>query len=170
MLPGIFANMAPVLFRNVEFLDYPIDFNKKWKGKPLFGSHKTYRGFFFGILLSVIVVYVQSMLFHSYVIFRELSFFSYLDINFLLLGFLIGFGALFGDLVKSFFKRRFGVKPGDSWFPWDQLDSLLGALLFISFVYVPSWQVIVFLLIAVPVLHILINHIGYYLHMRETRW
>jgi CDP-2,3-bis-(O-geranylgeranyl)-sn-glycerol synthase len=169
-LPGVFANMAPVLFKKVNFLNHPVDFGKKWKGQPLFGSHKTFRGFFFGTLCAMVVVYIQALLFHEFGYFRGISIVPYMDINTALLGFLIGFGALLGDLVKSFFKRRIGVAPGKSWFPWDQLDALIGALLLLSIVFVPPWQMVVFLVIAVPMIHIGINHIAYYLGMKETKW
>ena len=42
------------------------------------------------------------------------------------------FGALLGDIVESFFKRRAGKERGEDWIPFDQLDFLLGAL-FLSF-------------------------------------
>jgi len=79
----------------------------------------------------------------------------------LLLGFLLGFGALFGDVVESFFKRQFNVKPGKPFIPFDQIDFLVGAWLFLLFVYVPSWQVIVILLVMGILLHLLSNIIGY---------
>ncbi len=169
MLPAFFANMAPVFFRKIPFLDYPVDFGMKWKSDPLLGTHKTFRGFFFGILLSMIIVYIQkSLTAHQY--FREISLVAYSEHSFLLLGFLLGFGALFGDLVKSFLKRRAGVASGKSWFPWDQLDFIIGAMAFLCFVYIPSWQVIFFLLISTPLLHIAVKHIGFYLKISTTRW
>ena len=45
----------------------------------------------------------------------------------------ICFGALLGDIVESFFKRRVGRKRGENWIPFDQLDFILGVLFF-SFV------------------------------------
>ena len=170
VLPGMFANMAPVIFKRVKFVDYPVDFKMKFGGKPLFGSHKTFRGFFFGILSAVVVVAVQKFLYLDFAYFKGISFIDYSAHNFVLLGFLIGFGALFGDLVKSFFKRRLGITPGRRWFPWDQLDSLLGGLLFMSFIYVPPWQAMLFMLISVPILHIAINHVSHYLGIKETPW
>jgi CDP-diglyceride synthetase len=43
-----------------------------------------------------------------------------------------------GDAVKSFFKRRLGITPGKSWFPFDQLDFVLGAILFVSIIKFPG--------------------------------
>lgn len=39
-------------------------------------------------------------------------------------------GALvIGDIGKSYVKRRFGIKPGAPWKPWDDLDFGLGTAL-----------------------------------------
>ncbi|MBU2561993.1 MAG: CDP-2,3-bis-(O-geranylgeranyl)-sn-glycerol synthase [Nanoarchaeota archaeon] len=170
LLPALLANMAPPLFKKMRFLDYPVDFGAKWKGKPLFGSHKTYRGLFFGIIAAIITSYVQSVLFSSSGWLRQASLIDYSAHNFVILGVLLGFGALFGDIVKSFFKRRVNVKPGRPWIPFDQLDFVVGALLFLAFVYVPSWKVVLFLLVVVPILHILTNHIGFYLGINKSKW
>lgn len=169
MLPAFFANMAPVFFRRVPFLDFPVDFGVRWRGRELFGSHKTFRGFFFGILLAVVIVGIQEWL-ASFAYFRGIGLVAYSEHSFVLLGFLLGFGALFGDLVKSFVKRRAGIASGRSWFPWDQLDFVVGALVFLSFVHMPSWRVFLFLLVAGPLLHVAVKHVGYYLGISRTKW
>lgn len=169
MLPGILANSAPVLFKNsFKSLDVPVDFGKKWRGKEIFGSHKTYRGFAVGITSAIIVAYVQFSL-YDFDFFRKLSFYDFSN-GFLLFGFLIGFGALFGDLIKSFFKRRVGIKPGNTWFPFDQLDALIGALIFMIPLYVPELKIILTLTIFTLLIHIGSNHIAYWLGMKETKW
>ncbi len=170
MLPCAIANMMPVFVRRINFLNLSVDFDRKWvDNKPIFGNHKTYRGFFFGILAAIIVTYLQSLL-YKYSFFQEISFFNYNETSFLLIGFLLGFGVLFGDLIKSFFKRRMNIKSGDSFFPWDQLDLVIGALIFISIIRIPPWQMALFYLIAGPLFHILFNHIGYWLGIREAKW
>lgn len=169
ILPGIFANMAPVLFKRINFLNYPVDFNKKINGKPIFGSHKTFRGFFFGILLAILISLIQRKLYaHEY--FKNISLINYFDVNISLLGFLIGFGVLFGDLVKSFFKRRLNIKPGERWFPFDQIDSLIGGLIFVSFIYLPPLEIILILIIMTITLSVITNYLGYRLGFKETKW
>ena len=171
MLPGAVANMTPVFVRNIHFLNVSVDFDKKWfDNKPIFGNHKTYRGFFFGILAAIAVAYIQSLLFKSSSFFAQISFFNYNETSFFIIGFLIGFGVLFGDLIKSFFKRRVNIKSGESFFPWDQLDLVIGALVFISFIQIPPLKMIIFYLIAGPLFHILFNHIGFWLGIREAKW
>ena len=104
----------------------------------------------------------------KYPFFSNLSLLNYS--NWLAIGFLLGFGALFGDLVKSFFKRRMNIKPGKSFFPWDQLDYTIGALVFILFLYIPSWQLVITILIISTLLHIIVKHIGYYLKINKIKW
>ena len=167
MLPAYFANMLPLFVQRVYFLNYPVDFGKKFKGTRLLGGHKTIRGFFFGILAGIVLAYVQHVL-HAYPFFAELSFIDYA--NWLSIGFLLGFGALVGDSVKSFFKRRRGVKPGGKFVPWGELDYSIGALLLVSLVYVPSLKVVLSILIINFIIHILANHLAYYFKLSKVKW
>jgi len=169
VLPALIANMAPVFVKKVRFLDYPLDFGSKWKGKEILGAHKTWRGLFFGIFFGIIMAFVQKLLF-SVGFFNDLSIIDYAHTNFVMLGFLLGFGALFGDAVKSLFKRRLEISSGKSWIPFDQIDFVVGSLLFLSIIYVPDWKNIAILLVIVPLLHILVNHIGYYLGINKVKW
>ena len=45
----------------------------------------------------------------------------------MLLGGYIGFAALLGDIIESFVKRRYGLKPGATFQPWDSIDYTLMA-------------------------------------------
>jgi CDP-2,3-bis-(O-geranylgeranyl)-sn-glycerol synthase len=83
---------------------------------------------------------------------------------------LLGFGALAGDSIKSFFKRRVGVKPGKRWFPFDQIDFVIGALAFASIVYFPGWKNALIILLISLAGHVLVNHSAYYLKIRGEKW
>lgn len=159
-LPAYAANMAASIFK-LKFLDFPI------QGK-FFGSHKTYRGFFFGIIFALVIAWWQKILFSLH-FFQKISYLNYTK-NFLLIGFLLGFGALLGDLIESFFKRRIGIAPGQKWIPFDQIDYTGGALLFISFLWLPSFEFISTSLILNFFLHIFINHLGFWLGIRKSKW
>lgn len=169
-LPGGIANMAPVIFKKINFLNYPIDFGKTINGKPIFGSHKTFRGFFFGILVAILIALLQKALYLRYEFFREITLFPFDEHNAVLVGFLMGFGVLFGDAIKSLIKRQLGVNPGDRFIPWDQIDFIIGFILFVSIIYVPSGQVMLTILVGFPLLHIVMNHLGYYLKVQDNRW
>jgi len=169
-LPAYTANAAPIIAKKFlsNSLSTPIDFNKKFHGKPIFGSHKTFRGVISAVIFAIITTYIQ-----KYLLYSNLYISSILIINYqqpLLIGFLFGFGTAIGDLTKSFVKRRLGIKPGAKWFPWDNMDYILGALLFISFIYTPPASIIVILLITSPIITIIANKIAFRIGWKEKEW
>ncbi|HZX45301.1 MAG TPA: CDP-archaeol synthase [Candidatus Nanoarchaeia archaeon] len=163
MLPAYIANMAPVIARGwIKPLCKPVD-----GGKGIFGNNKTYNGFFFGVLFALGVTFIQSILYNM-VFFREISLVNY---NYwFIVGFLLGFGALFGDLIKSFFKRRIGIAPGSRFFPWDQLDFVFGALIFSSLIVKLTFSMMLVIAIVSVLGHIAVNHTAYYLRIRKEKW
>jgi len=167
MMPAYFANMAPVLFRKINFLNHPVDFNRKIKNTPILGKNKTYRGIFFGVLSALFIAYLQ-FYFYKYDFFRTISLYNYS--NWLLIGFLLGFGALIGDLAKSFIKRRRNIMPGQRYIPLDQLDYSVGAILLFSFYNILSLDKILIIIIMGFFLHIIVNHIAFYLKIRGEKW
>ena len=138
-LPALIANMVPVLVKRVELFNYPV--HKKW-----FGTHKTVRGIFFAVLSGFSVYLLQYLLFIKDVT-SSISIINYADTT-LLLGLLLPLGAILGDLFESFVKRRLKIKEGKDWYPYDQLDFVLGALILSAPLYVlqgPNlFQIIIF--------------------------
>lgn len=159
MLPAYFANMAPVIVKK-SFKRLAVPINTK-----IFGKNKTYRGLIFGILFAIIIAFFQYLLYPSL---KSLSFLDYS--NWLEIGFLMGSGAVFGDMIESLVKRRLSYKPGQPFVPFDQLDFVFGALLLISLIFIPTIKMIITIIIASFVLHILINHSAYYLKIRNEKW
>ena len=167
MLPAYFANMAPIIVKKLNFLNFPIDFDKKIKNKPIFGKNKTFRGLIFGALFGIIIAFIQHT-FYKNNIFNELTFVDYS--NWLLIGFLLGFGAIFGDLVKSFFKRRLSYQPGKPFVPFDQTDFVFGAIIFVYPIVNLSLNKIIIIVILSFALHIIVNHIAFYTKIRKEKW
>jgi len=167
MLPAYFANMAPVIFRKMKFLDIPIDFNKKINKNPILGKNKTYRGLFFGILLSIITAFIQFMLIKNE-LFRNISIIEY-D-NWILFGFCMGFGALLGDSIKSFFKRRANISSGKPWPFFDQIDYIIGSFLITKIFFDISLDIMIMSTVLSVFLTILINNIAYILKIRDEPW
>lgn len=172
LLPAAFANMAPVMFKNsLKWLEIPIDLGKTWNGKPIFGPHKTVRGFVMGITLAIIVSFIQAWL-SRYPLMQG---FSLVDFGqgygfAALFGALVGFGALFGDLVKSSIKRRCGIDAGKPFIPFDEIDFAMGALLFSAIVVPLSWQIAIMSISLAFIFHILTNHLAFYLKIRNEKW
>lgn len=178
LVPAYFANMAPPLakkFRTFEFLNISVDKGKNFSdGRPLFGKNKTYRGFVVGIIGGIIGVCLQMFL-YRYEFFKTITIvgLDYTNIYLmLLLGALMGLGAITGDLVESFFKRRLNIESGSSFVPWDQIDLIIGAYIFVLplvYFYL-TWQIVIISIIISFFLHVITNHIAFYLNIRKEKW
>lgn len=159
-LPAGLANMTPVFMNRVPCINKwrtPLDFGKTWRGQTVFGANKTWRGLLFGTLVGGL----------SGVVIARLNVNTVVTIEPFWVGFLLGFGALAGDAVASFLKRRRGLEPGQSWFPIDQLDYIIGGLFLIYlFVQLPLWAIATIVLVYFG-LHLVINFIGYRLGWRR---
>ncbi len=173
ILPAYTANGFASLSRSIPIIKNwttPIDFGKNLFGKRLLGDGKTYRGFIVGTFFSLLIGTAQ--FFFS----RHLNFNYLKDLNnsplsfFLLLSVLLGSGALLGDIVKSFIKRRIGINRGRPWPPFDQLDFIAGGILLSSIVYFPGWKILTVLVIITPIIHLLSNVIAYLLKLKDVWW
>ena len=129
----------PAIFKNLlAKLAFPVDLGARLSGKEIFGKNKTWRGLVVGILAGIATAGIQALLFFNTDFFRYNTLVDFGRVNFIMLGALMGGGALVGDLIKSFIKRRLDVPPGRPWFPYDQLDWIAGAIILSSIVYVPA--------------------------------
>jgi CDP-2,3-bis-(O-geranylgeranyl)-sn-glycerol synthase len=143
--PAYAADVSPILARRLfPKLDAPIDGGRTLRGRPLLGSHKTWRGFLACVITGVAAWEGQRFL-CSNAFFRDLALVDYAAEP-ILPGFLMGFGVGVGDSVKSLFKRQVGIAPGAPWLGFDQLDFLIGALAFVSLVHVPPLEVVLAIL------------------------
>lgn len=159
-LPAGFANMAPLFANKIPLLntwDSPLDFGKSYKGTRVFGKNKTFRGLLFGIVLSGIIAWVIWNLYSL----------PYAQVTYIWGGALMGLGALLGDAVESFCKRRAGIKPGDAWFPFDQLDYIIGGLLVSYPVLTPSVTTMLQVFILYFGLHLAVSYVGYLLGFKD---
>jgi CDP-2,3-bis-(O-geranylgeranyl)-sn-glycerol synthase len=154
MLPAYCANMAPPFVKCWRGWNRPI--HRAW-----LGEHKTVMGFACGVAMGVLIAHAQS----------QLGFGLLWDRGaWLALGLAQGLGAMSGDAIKSFFKRRIGIAPGRPWVPADQLDFVIGALIPLSFLAPLSPSDILAILLFTFVADIVVNHISFYLGIRDTRW
>jgi len=171
-LPAYIANMAPVLIAKpglCKCLARPIDNDRTWRGKPILGKGKTWRGLIAGVLAAIIIAGIQMLLFR-YSFFQSISVVDFNEVNFLIFGALAGLGAMIGDSVKSFFKRRIGIKSGAAWPIADQLDFIIGFLLFTYCLVRPEIIIMIIVIAITPLLHLLTNVIGYKLKLKKVWW
>lgn len=162
-LPLGVANISASLSRQIlPRWNYPLDFNKQFRGKRIFGSHKTWRGLIFGVGAACLFLFWQKYLFNTWSTLHGLDLIDYDKISWLA-GVSMGLGALLGDAAKSFFKRQQNIQPGRPWFPFDQLDWVIGGVL-LSW---PFLNVSFFIVVAAIILglffHLLFKVIGYFL-------
>lgn len=169
-LPAGLGNLAPIFAKNIPALrkyTYPMDFYKKFRGKRIFGDHKTIRGLLAGITVGIITVYLQILFYNHFQFFRDVSLINYNEINPWFLGFLAAFGALAGDAVKSFFKRQLNIPSGKSWFPFDQIDYILGGIFFTSLYIRFDLVTYVILFVVWFIMHPLSTSIGWLLRLKD---
>ncbi len=129
ILPSYVANMAPVIFGGGK----PLDMGRKFlDGRRILGDHKTIKGFISGILVGTLVGCLQG---------RSLA------------GFLLSMGAMLGDSLGSFIKRRIGIEAGGSAPFLDQEGFLIVSILLAYPVEPLDIGSALFLLVMTPVLH-----------------
>jgi CDP-2,3-bis-(O-geranylgeranyl)-sn-glycerol synthase len=151
IFPAYCANGAPVLAGGGP----PLDFGKKFfDGKPILGKNKTFRGFFFGLAIGVMVGLIETMLFDYPLLFSVLS----------------PLGALMGDLAGAFLKRRLNIAPGGLLPVIDQVDFVVGALLFSLPLSMISWELAVAVLVITPPIHLFTNFLAYKLKLKNNPW
>ena len=152
IFPAYSANAVPVVFGG----GHPLDLGKNLKdGRPIFGGHKTFRGFFAGLLIGTLVGIGESLVFTGYNP---------------LLGFALSLGALVGDLAGAFFKRRLGCAPGALLPIVDQLDFVLFALLFSLPVAPPTLAMVLVIIVVTVPIHFLTNFLAYLAHVKNKPW
>lgn len=134
-----------------------MDFRKNWRGKRIFGDNKRWRGLLVGIILATIT---GSILYN-------LPDVSVSHGVFVLGSAAMGFGALAGDAIESLFKRQANIAPGNSWFPFDQIDYIAGGLLFSYPLLHPSATTIVCVFVVYFGLHLVFSYIGFLLGLKN---
>jgi len=170
-LPAGIANVMPIFAAHISWLkrfDTPMDFGKSYRGKRILGSHKTWRGLVVGIIFATITLGMQQLLVaHVGWLHHWTQQVHYATLSTLLVGPLFAIGALGGDALESFFKRQRGIAPGHGWFPFDQIDYIVGgALATMPFVRLSlfeyAWLVVLWLIV-----HVVASGIGYLMGFKE---
>lgn len=161
----IFANRTPLLNQ----WKTPMDMRRNYRGIRMLGDNKTWRGFVTGVVIASVTVGLQHLV-AKYVYIDWLSgttIVDYVNPRILWLGPLLGIGALGGDAIESFFKRQLRIPAGESWFPFDQVDYILGGLLLAGPFFPVPLSIIAGVFIIFFVLHLVLAYIGYLLGLKN---
>ena len=171
-LPAWIANATPVIFGGGR----PIDGGKiLGDGHRLFGDGKTIRGFIVGVFFGTLTGIGQILaaphlkpLLEQYVeVTPQMESILFLDIPVVIL---LSVGALLGDLVGSFLKRRINVKSGNPSPVLDQIGFILLALILASPFIQPSGEYVVVLIVITLGIHWISNALGYLLGFKKNPW
>ena len=165
MSPAYLANTIAVLTGG----KYPIDQGKFHSdGNRVLGDGKTWSGLIGGTFGGMIVGYGLIILIHEFIL---------ESLNFLTL-FLLSFGALFGDMTASFYKRRRNLQRGDKFALLDMYDFILMSLI-LCFIFqrdwllswiLDGWVPLFTILILTPFLHRGVNIIGFKIGVKNEPW
>ncbi len=160
-LPAGVANAMPPIANKIPIWNKwttPVDFGLSARGARLTGNNKTWRGIVTGALVAGLTAVLIARFVPETIV----------NDRVFLTGFLLGLGALLGDAAESFVKRQRGIKPGMSWRPWDQVDYIIGALLFVlPIAPLPLWAILTIVLVYFPG-HFVVAFIGYKLGLKST--
>jgi CDP-2,3-bis-(O-geranylgeranyl)-sn-glycerol synthase len=140
----------------------PIDFNVKFfDKKPFLGKGKTIKGTFLGILAGIISVLIVYFYFQGKVPVIQ---------NYLYYGILLAIGAITGDLLGSFIKRRFDIERGKPVLLLDQLDFVVIGILFSSPVHAISIEAFLLICLITLVMHKISNFIAFKFKLKKVPW
>jgi CDP-archaeol synthase len=131
----ITLNLAPELAR-------PIDAGRRWRGRPLLGSNKTWRGFVVMPAATAITIAAQQALAARSPHGAALAPLRRGAPAAWIVGAICGAAYVIAELPNSFVKRRLGIAPGTSapkarvaQYVVDQLDSVIGCAVAIRMLY-----------------------------------
>ena len=146
-LPAFVANGAPVVVAKLPRFPF-----RRPVWEAALGKNKTWAGFAGGVGAGVVAGLIQYVAF---------DWWPYGVHTWVLWSAAIALGALVGDVVKSYCKRKIGIPPGGAWPVVDGIDYVLGAMLFGLPLFVPTWPVALALLVSGPILSLLANVFSY---------
>lgn len=174
-IPAYLPNSFAIFFGGGK----PMDFGKTMKdGRRVLGKGKTWGGFFGGALAGIAIGIVQLLLASE---FDPDNFWGFGPLpNALFVIILLSFGAMTGDAIGSYIKRRKGRDPGTPFPGLDQYDFLIGAWPLVI-IFQPLWFyshflegihiiALITILVATPILHRMTNIIGYKMGKKDVPW
>jgi CDP-2,3-bis-(O-geranylgeranyl)-sn-glycerol synthase len=140
LIAGI-AHVAVITLDLVPALARPIDADRRWRGRPLLGGNKTWRGFVVMPAATAVTVAAQQAIARRS---PRLAALAPLHSGAppWIMGATCGAAYVLAELPNSFLKRRLGVAPGGSasrariaQYVVDQIDSVIGCAVAIRLFY-----------------------------------
>lgn len=172
-LPAYVANPMAVVFGGGP----PIDFGRTMRdGERVFGDGKTWRGLAGGVASGAVLGLVLSLIVTPFAPAWSFGQPWYVALS---VSAWLALGALCGDLLGAFVKRRRHLPRGAKAPLLDQYDFVLGGLVFAAFI--PAWSLerffqgdallgLVAIILITPLLHRAVNIAGYRMGKKREPW
>lgn len=157
LIPMYISNATPIMIHGKT----PLDFNATLFKKRLLGKGKTVIGTLAGIVAGILFSAITLLVFP-----HALS----LIPDYFLIAVLISIGAVAGDIIKSFFKRRVGIESGEKWELADQWDFVLGGLILSAVIRPPELWLAASLLISTFFIHKAMNYFAFKIKLKKVPW
>ncbi len=163
ILPAYAANGLAPLARGKHYLDGGRNFRD---GKRIFGNGKTWEGSILGVVCAVLVSSIMQFVYPLLPWGTSGVPLTLIQMG-PLAGALLGLGAIIGDLVGSFLKRRLGLPRGHPVPVLDQLDFIVGSFVFVSVVFPTNFSWLILLVIVTPFFHLSANYMAFLLGVKK---
>ena len=162
ILPAYCANGTPVVGVKLIGHSTPLDRGARaWDGRRILGDGKTLEGLLIGVATGTLAGLIIHVLIPG--LYR-----SPLE------PFILSVGAMSGDMLGSFIKRRLGLKRGRPAPGLDQLGFFIFALLFSALAFgPPRWLdalTLILLATVTAILHLGTNYLAYVLGLKAEPW
>jgi len=152
IMPAYIANLSGLAFGGTT----PVDFGKKFiDGHRLIGDGVTWKGLIFGTITGTLIGAIEGVLIWD-------------PVYGIVIGFLLSFGAMLGDAVGSFIKRRLNIGRGRPAPILDQLDFIAGALLLASLYTTIIFETVIIIAVLTFIIHIISNIVAYLLGLKDV--
>jgi len=158
-IPLYMCNGLALIFGGKKPIDFGMNF---FDGKPLLGKGKTFKGTFSGIFFASLAGLAISLVFPQTKALIGANYFYYAA--------LLAGGAVLGDFVGSFLKRRIGLARGKSVILLDQLDFVAGGIALSALLVAPNLVEVVFLMAFTMVAHVIGNHLAFFARIKNHPW
>ena len=175
LLGGALLHGVCMKYGWLALLARPMDGARRFRGQPLFGHSKTFRGPILVAVGAAAVFALQRRVLHGFEAIAAIEVVDYTSLP-VWLGALAGAVAELAELPNSFAKRQLGIGPGKTasgplsvlFYLWDQLDLLVGWWLVFAAFVAPTPLRVAGSVLLVGGVHPLVTGVGYLLGMRPT--
>ena len=147
----LIANGAPVVMKVTlrDHLDYPLDGYRLFiDGRPIFGHTKTIRGIFSALLFPPLIALAFGIP--------------------AMIGAIVGFFAMLGDLQSSFIKRRLGIASSKMALGLDQIPESILPLLAVKSYLELTWGDISVIMGAFFILELILSYLFFRLYLKPA--